>query len=94
MERCPKCKEYTAFQERHKCLPMWDVYNDEYAGDEVHKVRAFDAKEAAEKYTDRWDDERDLIDGSIEVEVQDGDVRRKFSVSASISIDYSATEQK
>lgn len=94
MEKCPECKETIFYPETHKCLPMWDVYDYEGNGDDPVKVRAFNAGAAAEKYV-RWnDDERTLVDDSMEVEVQDGDKRRKFSVSASMSIDYDATEQE
>jgi hypothetical protein len=90
--KCEICKEFD-LMDRHKCQPVF-YYKFIDWDDEFVEIRAFDFKEAAEKFGEKYNDEGDLMNNEIEVIISDGKIEKKFCVSAEPDVHYSATELK
>lgn len=95
---CPKCDGYNGFKpELHKCPPTWEVFVEDYHGDDDGiEVCAHDAEEAAEKAIEEWDAQGDYtcIGGeeiTVTVKGSDGSIK-KFYVTGRSSPSYYATE--
>ena len=65
MNKCPICDEwdYQLSSSPHKCPPKWLVNIPDYHGDEWVTIYAVGNEEAATKIAERYDDERQLMDG-------------------------------
>jgi len=98
MSWCKVCGAYMFDSAKHRCPPIWLVKDEEYLGDDLRKVRGWDAEEAAAKYAEEWDqDEPELHDGGLtthEVFVAsspDGPWK-KFRLWGEATINYHADE--
>jgi hypothetical protein len=103
LERCPICGEY-GFSDRHRCPPVWyaqvsedDVHYSDDEDEDMGRVYAHHAKEAAEKFAAHWDRlEPILFDGEeLRILVAPDNARdqvREFIVSALMFPRYLARE--
>lgn len=92
-ELCSNCKEY--HWEDKPCAPKFRVYYEEYMGDDYKIVHAWGGFEgAAEKFAEYYNTHCDyaLMNETIEIEVEQDGVRKKFKVGAEPSIDYTTEE--
>ncbi|MFA7326290.1 MAG: hypothetical protein WC121_06465 [Candidatus Kapaibacterium sp.] len=80
----------------NNCAPAYEVFHDEYMGEESQTVRAHSLSGAAEKYAQKYnegDGEYTMMDGEeIILRVVKGSDEATFSVSATPSIDYHVNE--
>lgn len=89
-KRCETCGHYD-YTRHHTCLPEWKCIID----GEQREARGYYAEAAAEKAAEEYWENGDGCPSegdTLEVHVTDGERVRKFSVTASYSINYSAEE--
>jgi hypothetical protein len=99
MRKCGKCgiiiHDHISLP-NHQCPPIWYVSHDEYMGDDLKEIRAYEAKWAAEEYAKFYDqDDHPLIDGEEEIIVYDNPGRsggQKFIISGEFVPGYTARE--
>ncbi len=90
MDKCIKCG-YEHF-EWEKCLTTF-YYKHECSDYEYNKIGAYNFNDAAERFARKYDeDDHCLVGSSEEVVISDGQVEKKFSVSAEQDIIYYADE--
>jgi hypothetical protein len=56
--KCSTCGEY-AFMDKHKCHPLWEVYEDGYTEEDLREVHGMDARDAVETWAAQWDSDGD-----------------------------------
>lgn len=91
-EKCNNCKEYHWSDQA--CDPAYNVYHEDYMGDEPKVIRATSHKEAARGYAQYYNDDDDypLMNDTIEVKVEkDGEIKF-FTVGAEPDIHYTSSE--
>lgn len=86
--KCSRCNEFHWTSE--KCKPEYFVYHPDYLGDEPKIMRANSHEEAAEKYSDYFNQEGSLLKNTENVKVEKDGIIQFFRISAEISINYSA----
>jgi len=95
-KKCEICNEYRFDTE--KCGEIFNIFHEEFLGEEPKKIRAYDHEEAARKYGEYYDTSGDheLVDEEIIVTVKKytTGISKKFKVSAEPEIHYSTTEIK
>ncbi len=73
MPHCNICKEWMLYPESHKCPPEYEVWGDDYSGDDYTIIMANSPEEAGEKYADEFDAYGDytIVNGSeLEVKIR------------------------
>lgn len=86
--RCKECKEHHFDNE--PCKPVYQVFHEEYNGDDAYIYRADSMQEAAQKYAMYYNqDDYSLMNESIKVKVQapNGDIKW-FELSSEPSVYY------
>lgn len=69
---CEDCGDLVLENEKplHRCPPIWELWVEDWYGDDYQLVYAHTAEDAVERWAEESDDERDLLDSSIEVKVR------------------------
>lgn len=90
---CEECNDFH-YGDSHK--PEFNVYNEDYLGDEPKVFRAADFESAAIKFGEYYNSNGDypLMNETIEVKVEKDGISKTFNVSAEPDIYYSASEIK
>lgn len=93
--KCKLCKEGYFDWQTHKCKPIF-FFKHENWGDDFEEIRADSFEEAAENFAKLYNENGDyaLMNSSEEVIISDGNIEKKFSVSAEPDINYSVEEIK
>jgi hypothetical protein len=87
-KKCEKCGEYHFDTE--KCGEIFNVFHEEYLGEQPKQIRAHSHEEAAEKYGEYYNksSDYDLMDEEITVIVERQGILKKYSVFAEQKITY------
>ena len=89
---CKICDEF--HYTNRECAPEYNVYHEDYLGEDPKKVRAFGFQDAVLKYGEYYNSNSDysLMDETIEVKVERNGIIKYFNVSAEPDIHYSSKE--
>lgn len=90
---CSICGELKFDWEEHRCPPNYYFKHEDW-GDKFQAIRAWSFDDAAEKFAKKYNEDGDyaLMNRTIEVLISDGEVEKKFSVTAEPDINYSVDE--
>jgi hypothetical protein len=94
-EKCNRCGDYN-FNECECQCKKYRIYHEDYLDENGHDIFASSFNDAAKKYGEYYNqDDGRLLDGLIEIEIEDSEgVRKKFDVSAEPDIYYNITERR
>lgn len=94
--RCDICCEW--HWTGNKCPPAYEVFHEEYLGDEPHTFRAHSFEGAAEKYAKNYNEGNGdycMMDGEeITIRVVKDGKESRFAITAEPSVDYHIYEEK
>ena len=89
-KRCDICNDYHWDDEN--CKPIYEVYHEDYLGDESKTIRAMSHEDAAQTYARYYNEDYSLMNENIEVKVEKDGVTKFFCVGAEPDIHYSSEE--
>lgn len=93
--RCDICKDWHWTDK--KCNPIYNVFHEDYMGDDSKEIRAVSHEGAAlgyARYYNEHDSEYSLMNDNIEVKVEKDGITQFFLVGAEPDIHYSSDEIK
>lgn len=96
MDYCTECKKHY-WNKRHECPPLYEFLDKYEMGDDwkdAHKVRAFDAEDAAIAAADEMDsgNGEGATNRTITVRKLGEETETTFSITFDYSVDYYARE--
>lgn len=91
-EKCNKCHEYHWSDEL--CEPIYQVYFEEYMGDEPKEIHASNHEDAARKFAQYYNTRNDycLMNDTIEVKVEKAGKVKYYRVGAEPDVHYTSSE--
>lgn len=95
LEKCEKCGEFIFSWKKHKCDPVFEVFDEEYDNEWID-CRGFDHQDAAINYAEKCNTLGDyaLMDKEKEIKVRDPreGIVKSFVISAKPDFYYDAIE--
>lgn len=90
--KCGICNQWHWTDEN--CKPEYQVYFEEYLGDEPKTFRANSHEDAATEFAEYYDinNEQILIGNEIEIKVEKDGIIKHFRISAEPAVHYTSTE--
>lgn len=89
-EKCIQCTKWHWTNEH--CADEYQVYHEDYNGDEPISVRGYGFNDAAETYATDYNSEGDLMNETATIKIVKGGTVKWFSIGAEPSVHYTTDE--